>query len=843
LSTERVAELESANAEFETELEQQQVEAMDAIAQWEGTCGELETKVTYLESAETQASEVLIGTLRVEHKKRLCWIKLIVQDYDEDVAFEVPPGTRTEDIHDLFNSFTMQSDEAMMSGIDQLKKLLHSCEETNKALEQSLDEQEEKLGKSTEEFSKLQSLSADLDDSTGILQEKCATLEEEISEERSRNGVLKIDLKSTKTQLEVNAASISRKEKEISQQGTEMASLRVQFLAIQDELSQATLNTEGAEKTIQSLRNELADATSNLLKFEELLEQTAASKLEAEEGLKAQKELALARESNAIDNERTSVSLREECEVLRAENGLLETELKSLNESLQVHVTDEVSKRATEMATQALRVEMEQMRTHRDGSQGAILDERRARLAAEQEASNLKSDLALVLRVTDEEGNADEKIKSLIMKTSDGVQRKERQEIDGLRKSLGRTAQELESLRGAETEALSRAAAAELQASICEQEVINAKSDVVFLTRSLEETHEAEAARVASFEYRICALEDDRDVVRRYHADEIETLRNELSHVCMEKDRILHSLKESEKANTALVYETSKDQEAEVTEHVENELSKLRRSNARLLSAATEEGVRTERRIREAIAANASLVEADVIVERELRVAAETALENVKSQLEETRRSLVDEPTPSSTQTLSPDRLKTHLSQSREKSRKVEAENNALKLQLQEFESKSEAELANLTDECRRAQASLLKLEGEAKFGSAVNLEATRIHSLPSHKSSENWVVVEKNSDNIGAEASLIGDGPSSSEAYDFIDTLKAEIQEERQMYQELLAEHDDLLALLAQQDLEKSSLNQALANAAGPRAVDAAIQEAEEKAIQQFGKYVRLAA
>eukprot|EP00957_Ditylum_brightwellii_P045558 3454563-Ditylum_brightwellii.AAC.1 len=75
---------------------------------------------------------------------------------------------------------------------------------------------------------------------------------------------------------------------------------------------------------------------------------------------------------------------------------------------------------------------------------------------------------------------------------------------------------------------------------------------------------------------------------------------------------------------------------------------------------------------------------------------------------------------------------------------------------------------------------------------------------------------------------------------YDHVFELKSEIREERMIYRDLLAEHEDLLALLAQQDLERASLHEALFNAGGDEAVENAIQEAEEKALNQFGKYIR---
>jgi hemoglobin-like flavoprotein len=82
----------------------------------------------------------------------------------------------------------------------------------------------------------------------------------------------------------------------------------------------------------------------------------------------------------------------------------------------------------------------------------------------------------------------------------------------------------------------------------------------------------------------------------------------------------------------------------------------------------------------------------------------------------------------------------------------------------------------------------------------------------------------------------LVGAG-----AYDYIQKQKEAILEERQMYVELLREHDCLLALLAQHDQERVCLREALAKAVGQEAVDVAIQEAEEKSLSQYGQVLRI--
>jgi hypothetical protein len=75
----------------------------------------------------------------------------------------------------------------------------------------------------------------------------------------------------------------------------------------------------------------------------------------------------------------------------------------------------------------------------------------------------------------------------------------------------------------------------------------------------------------------------------------------------------------------------------------------------------------------------------------------------------------------------------------------------------------------------------------------------------------------------------------TGAEMHDQILDLKAQIKEEREMYNELLTEHEGLLALLANQELLRTSLETALFHIGGQNAVDRAILEAEEKADDQY--------
>ncbi len=87
----------------------------------------------------------------------------------------------------------------------------------------------------------------------------------------------------------------------------------------------------------------------------------------------------------------------------------------------------------------------------------------------------------------------------------------------------------------------------------------------------------------------------------------------------------MEELKESKKTYTALLYTATEEKETvDPNSTPQVEMAKLRVAYAQILAAVADEGSRTERRIREAVAANASLTEADAVVERELHCATET---------------------------------------------------------------------------------------------------------------------------------------------------------------------------------------------------------------------------
>ena len=808
--------------ELEEILELQRQQATEAISQWEARCTALEKKASAveaeLESFKAEHIELLQAAL--ETKENLV--------SSASVGPGEPVSRRASEISHV------EGDSAEI--IEALKAQL---EDTDKVLADAVESLITERASWRADFEELQACKLELKE----LQEQLALeaaknrgsdeagprihlLEEQLAEEREKCTDLHVLLE---------------KERETS------ATLESELLAAREE-SESTVSTTqqdllAAKQEVASLRQQLQTSQLDQSRLVDALET---------ERVKGKDGGSMPHHDFDVLAEEKMVLLQERDD-LRLTVAQLEEELREANDTLQACVTDETSEKALEKMTAELRCQLEEMGTQMQRDKEVLNSHKEARIAAEAEIDQIKADLSLLLQ--SDRSDASDELKRMALRVAGKVQARERQDIDDLRKALERALQELESSKAAERSAVERAESSRLQATAADQELAAAKSDLMFLSQTMEEIREAEATRKAALEYRISALEDDRELLRRLHADELENMRNELAHVSMEKDRILHSLKESEKKNAALVYSTRKEHrdDSATGGSAEAELARLRLERAELLTAVAEEGSRAERRIREAVTAHASSMEADVILERELRVSAESAVEDLKSQVE----GLEEELAKVREQVVSPEaseasestkfvseKLSSDLKRCQEQAKKLSAEKEALRSQLERSRSESKVQIAELTDKLRTVQARAHRIEREGHFASDVQAEIAKLRgeSYVGDRQASGWYVSARDPAHE-EEPVPRGQSVSASDAFDYVQKQKIAIQEERAMYLELLAEHDDLLALLAQQDLEKTSLQSALSRVAGNDAVEAAIQEAEENAVKQFGKYVRLAA
>ena len=316
-------------------------------------------------------------------------------------------------------------------------------------------------------------------------------------------------------------------------------------------------------------------------------------------------------------------------------------------------------------------------------------------------------------------------------------------------------------------------------------------------------------------------------------------MQSELAQMAMEKDLIVHQLKETEKTNASLIIATSKEEDSPSSHQRSDfhaECLKLRIENAHLLTLAADEKRKAERRLREQLSAQVASSELDTILEHELRLEAETALQALKEEIHLLRNDKRSE----KSQNMRDDSMDKELEDLRSCLQDVEEENAKLKATMNEEASKAKETIDRLTDECRTAQAKAFKFDRDTRTELAVQSEISKLKilGLPGDKVALHGDSTQTTRDGLftNCDTTVL-----SAEAFDFIRNQQKEIQEERMMYSETLKEHEDLLALVAQQDLEKSCLREALVKVAGDAAAMDALKRADEFAISRFGNAVQV--
>lgn len=588
-------------------------------------------------------------------------------------------------------------------------------------------------------------------------------------------------------------------------------------LQVQKRLAESQERLNAAKKSI----TDLSSKCELLTKSEKELKNKLSS-LEEQSEAKVQKitkQLAL----------KSRGKLEEERDRLAVVITQLEEELREANEMVQACITNESGDKATEAAAQALREHIRELNLQMSDLSWKYEDEKSARELVTLEVERLREDIAALVSLTEKDGSA-ASIENLTTQAIEKVQKRERSEIDEMKKALFRALGDLDVARSAERCSNEKLSKVRLQLSMYEQEIVAAKSEISFLSQAMEELRETEESKRASLEYRIGSLEHENDLVRKYHSAELESVRNELSQTTMDRDRVLQQLKETEKTNASLVYAGFKGEEnaVENTNNLESECAKLRIENTHLLAMAADDKARAERRLREMLVAQAASNEADVILQTELRVSAEAAVETLKVELAallNERRSQVER-SDEAHQKVTIEQME-ELYSTRSSLEKLQKENHVLKEKLNKATREAQTKIDSLTDECRTAQAKLHKMNQEGRFEALVQAEKSKMarqsQSPERRNLSQNgngWIIAV---DDPISQPENIGPSMSSAEAFDLIQKQKQEILEERKMYREFLQEHDSLLALLAQLDGEKTALVEAL----GPAVAEEIIQQA----------------
>jgi hypothetical protein len=141
--------------------------------------------------------------------------------------------------------------------------------------------------------------------------------------------------------------------------------------------------------------------------------------------------------------------------------------------------------------------------------------------------------------------------------------------------------------------------------------------------------------------------------------------------------------------------------------------------------------------------------------------------------------------------------------------------NKRLQVKLDTIDKENNSTINDLRDKLHKAEEDLRSNERESRFEAALAAEIDNLRasshtaSNGTHKHSQALVLIGM--DQNMQSRTLFDEGKESIdrnsayvvEMYDYVCELKSSIAEERQMYKDLLAEHEDLLALLGQAGLD----------------------------------------
>lgn len=419
----------------------------------------------------------------------------------------------------------------------------------------------------------------------------------------------------------------------------------------------------------------------------------------------------------------------------------------------------------------------------------ALQEERDSNEILKEEFKKLRDDFALVLGHNEQDpfGFHIEKITS---SAAINIMEKERKEINSLRSSLRTLQEELKSSCQKEREAHIKLSDTLQLITSYEKEIGSAKSEIENLQLTLESENRDHLKQRSELEQRITHLEEDRHQLNSSHITNIHQLRTDLTSVKAERDRLIYALEESERMNSTLVYDTSISLDAARTDHIEAEMSKLASEKSKLLMTLSKQSSSVEKRIRSALSGDLP----DAVSKSEF----------------------------------------TSLQEQCEK----------LNIEYEKAKSRNNELLSLVQD------ANKLKYENERLEQEVDDLlqEKSRIESVFTQKlssSQDKFAELEKRYNELQTnfrELQLVQNVEKNDVAVPdmnqqvFIDELNTELKQSKSLYHDLWVEHEDLLALLAQQDCEKRCLEEALVKSEGHEALDRVMASVQLKLQNELG-------
>ena len=265
----------------------------------------------------------------------------------------------------------------------------------------------------------------------------------------------------------------------------------------------------------------------------------------------------------------------------------------------------------------------------------------------------------------------------------------------------------------------------------------------------------------------------------------------------LEIEEITNALAESEKANANLVYAMTidRDQNDPVTDG--SELASLRLEKAQLLAASSHFGSTLESRIRTAVLSSSGTEEITSLLnqEKQNREKAETAVSELETQIKALQKDIQSHHDKYFKYEETIGTKEAEISQLLE-------EKSSMQDRLERIQVDMNTNIREWKEKWEVAEGKIKKFEHDAQYESAIAAEIDKIKL------------------EMGSNGSELGDITLSKmdpeERYKYVLELATRIKEERDMFHEFQSEHEDLLALLGQQDMEKTKLQEALLQFAG---------------------------
>jgi len=839
-------ELEDTIAKLEKTIEKQNIQATTAIEQWEARCNAL---IEQIKNAEHALSGDGVHQLLEDLKTELVDKDHALKNYLEERDYLAKETHRLVEVE---KNLTVTINE-LHAEKDKMDSALLAEKNVSSELQLERDNALTSMSKLDSEivtkheletsFSELQTLlnttKAEMDGIRGereTLQQTCNLVMSKLDSEIAVKQELEASFSELQTLLSGTKAEMDRicGERETLQQTCNLVMSKLDSeIAVKQELEASFSELQTLLSSTKFEMNGISADRENLQKRCETEKQELEEKMSSAEDEKRRLQEAMYISEDEVNE-------------LKIIIGQLEVELNEANDALQSHFTDEVTVRATERAAMALRAQIKEMRDKNMFDHQAFANEKEARLNAEAEVEELKRGLALLAQSTEFMDGEEGQLHLLTSKAAAEIMHREREEIESLQKSLEHVIAELKTSKLKERDAEDQAANSRMHASVCEQELLSTKSDVDQLRQALDESKKCEVEMQMLLEKRVKVLEEDRQNIMNVNRADFEASKAELSNTIIERDQLIHALNESEKANSTLVYSTTVEIEKENAPSLDLELSRLRMENAQLLCSAAKTAAKTERRIRSALGGDLTAVEENIKSEKQRYKEAEQTLETMKCQheavvkelerMKANNKDLIAKMKSFEASNVTEDLKRLEVDFSR-----LELEKISLETKLNESMSSSKANISKLDDKCKTAEAKIRRLESAERKEAALAAEIAKIREENEGLKQGKINSTASFDDGAVSNAEAKGQDIDATDQLDLIRDLQSEMNQEREIYQELLCEHEDLLALLAQQDCEKKCLQQALAKVDGNDAVEKAILKAEEKVVQQFGKYVQI--